>query len=59
MKRIKIFSNEWHLQEAIDIWIEKENPDIISISSSIAGTQHSTYILITVLYDDNKDLTIN
>jgi hypothetical protein len=61
MKRIKLFTTTnsiLELQIIIDKWIEENNPDIISVTSSMTyhtGTHISTlYTLISVLYDDGK-----
>lgn len=54
MKRVKIFTAvKYRLQGEIDKWIEKENPNIISISGSDAG--HDSMVTY-VLYEDSKAL---
>jgi hypothetical protein len=54
MKRVKVFKSYYDLQVEIDKWIEKENPNIISISSSCSATPSFTFAIVTILYDDGK-----
>jgi hypothetical protein len=57
MNRIKIFNNSAdRISILVNDWIEKENPNIIQISTT--GEGEYRYVL-TVLYNDNKTITLN
>jgi copper chaperone CopZ len=54
MNKIKIFQdiNAFEVEKEINEWIEKINPDIISVSSSTANSTFN-YLTVTILYEDN------
>lgn len=58
MKRIKVFTcYPSTLQVEMNKWIDEQNPDIISVSSSITYGSY-IYTIVTVLYEDHSEVKI-
>ena len=58
MTQVKIFSsygdsNREEVQKKINVWLEKEQPEVISISTAMTAWQGASCHTVTILYKKN------